>query len=175
MANLRAGRAAHLQHPTRAGASLFLVMKPARPLRFCVPAACALVFAFGPPSGKAQDQEDVAKTLELAAKAEPKEALRHLTKVIKELETDKTLTKTERLDLTGRVAQVLSEKTRLPEDVLAVMGPKTSKQVVRQIYYRRHLEYWLYERPLRIGVILEHNKGQDPFVRAIFSRPAEMR
>jgi hypothetical protein len=121
----------------------------------------------------AQEGEDAGKLLDMAAQAEPKEALKHLNRVVKILGTDKTLARAERTELIGRLAKVMSEKTRLPEDIQTVIGPQANKQVTRQIYYRRYLEHWMFDAPLGLWVTLDCAKGQDPVIRAIRPLPAD--
>ena len=105
--------------------------------------------------------------LDFAFEAEPKEAVKHLTKVANGLAADKTLTRAERRDLTARLAKVMADKVRRPEDVEAILGAKAKKQVAREVYYRRYLEHWLFESPVALCVTLDCAKGQDPVVRAI--------
>src|SRR5207253_2683381 len=58
--------------------------------------ACFLAaFLVGPAVAAAQDPGEFAKILDLASEAEPKEALRHLTKVASGLAADKGLTQAE--------------------------------------------------------------------------------
>lgn len=116
---------------------------------------------------RAQDPEVANKLLELAAQAEPKEALKHLTTVTNTLRANKTLTRAERESLTNRFVRILQAKARLPEDLAVVFGPMASKQVARQVFYRRYLEQWVVTSPVGLCVTFDCAKGQDPVIRTI--------
>ena len=57
-----------------------------------------------------------------------------------------------------------------PNDVHAaptIAAAKAGKHVVRQILFRRYLEHWIFEGPLRLWVTLDCAKGEDPTIRAV--------
>jgi hypothetical protein len=115
----------------------------------------------------AQDAASVAKILDLAAKAEPNEAVPHLTRVVNILGADGNYSRSERKGLIDRLAKLLGDKARHPGDIKAVLGVGASKQVVRQICYRRFLEHWVYDGPLRLCVTFDCSTGQEPGVRSV--------
>ncbi len=114
-----------------------------------------------------QEPDHVGKILELAAQAEPKDALPHLTRVVKILVSDKSLSQSERVDLTSRLARLLFEKARRPDDIQALVGHQTAKKVAREVFYGRYLEHWMFDPPLGLCVTLDCVKGLDPVVRGI--------
>jgi hypothetical protein len=136
--------------------------------RVCLFSAFCLSLLLGSVIAAAlQEGEDAGKLLEMASQSEPKEATKHLMKVIKVLENEKTLARGERADLMRRLARVMQEKLRLPHDVETVLGPQATRQVARQVYYRRYLEHWIFEAPVSLWVTLDCSKGSDPVIRGI--------
>jgi len=135
-------------------------------MRFGCP--CLIVaFVLAPMLLGSQEAGDVTKFLHLAAGAEPKEAIRHLTKVASALADDKALTRGERYEMTVRLARLLLDKAQGTADVEAVLGAKAVKQVSRQLFFRRYLEQWSYEAPVRLCVTLEWPRGKEVVIRAI--------
>jgi len=128
---------------------------------------CFLAAFLIPAIAPADEPDGFSKILDLASEAEPKEALRHLTRVATGLAADKGLTQVDRHELTARLARVLADKAREPGDLEAVLGTRAVKQVARQVIFRRYLEQWSYEAPVRLCVTLEWPRGKDVVIRAI--------
>jgi hypothetical protein len=71
--------------------------------------------------------------------------------------------------LAARLARRLPEAAHTPADVKEVLGKPT--QVARQVLYRRYLEQWTYDSPVRLCVVFDCVKGQDLSLRAAFPLP----
>jgi hypothetical protein len=108
---------------------------------------------------------DGSSLLEAARKLEGQESLRLLERVAQTMKSARPGTQA---SLRRRFIETLAEKARSPADVLLVLGPKTEKQVSRQLLYRRYLEQWIYESPAPAVILLDYQKGQDPVLRTIF-------
>jgi hypothetical protein len=126
-----------------------------------------LAAAFGHADVPAQDAADVAKILDMATRAEPNEAVGHLTRVVNILGADASYSRGERKGFALRLAKILRDKARHPDDVRVVFGANTSKQVVRQVCYRRYLEQWIYDVPVRISVTFDCHTGQEPILHSV--------
>ncbi len=136
-------------------------------------AGLMFVIPFANPTA-GQESDDLAKLLDKAALAESREALQHLTRGVVLLREVKIINQEERDKLTVRLAKVLFDKARGAEDVARVMGSKAGKQVVRQVFFRRYLEHWFFEAPVRLWVTLDCAKGEDPAIRAIQPAPRDV-
>ena len=119
------------------------------------------------PQAFGDERDLVIKCLETAANANAKEAWRCLNKAVRVLEKSKDLTEAERQELGGRFAEVLRERGLSAAEVLRLMGSDARRQVTRQVIYRRYLEHWMFESPVRLWVTLDCRKGQDAMVRMI--------
>jgi hypothetical protein len=71
--------------------------------------------------------------------------------------------------LAARLARRLPQAAHGPAEVQELLGTPT--QVARQVLYRRYLEQWTYDRPVRLCVVFDCLKGQDPLLRAAFPLP----
>jgi hypothetical protein len=127
----------------------------------------ASVALAGGPELVAQSPEDVTRLLDSAARAEPKEALEHLTKAVEMLGASKALPREQRAALTARLAKIMQEKIASPRELARVLGPAVQKQLVRQVLYRRYLEHWLVESPVRLWIVVAGVRGEDPVIRSI--------
>jgi hypothetical protein len=114
----------------------------------------------------AQDS-NVGQLLDLANLAEPKEALTHLTSVVRMLAAEQMVPRSQRRELAERLAQTLNRRIRTQEDIVLIFGQETGKSVSRQVLYRRYLECWTYDEPLGIRVVFDCPKGLDPVVIAV--------
>ncbi len=66
-------------------------------------------------------------------------------------------------DVGHRLAKILPIVARNPQEVTEILG--TDKAIHRQLLYRRYIEQWTYRTPLRLILVFECPKGQDPFLR----------
>ncbi len=96
--------------------------------------------------------------IRLANQAKEKEA-RQLLKQVVALLHQENFSPQERDDLTPPFVACLAKAARTPDAVAEVMEP-AKKSVSRQVYYRRYREQWIYEAPLRLGVVVEWKKGE---------------
>ena len=108
-----------------------------------------------------QAVKDVAKLVDSAERAEPIEGRRLLRQAVSLLQKEK-LPPADGEILVRQFAKALTKVATAPEDVTAIFGPETRKQMSRQVFYRRHREQWLIEQPVRLLVEFDCRKGQDP-------------
>lgn len=109
--------------------------------------------------------------LEKAAQAEPAQARAYLGMVTALLDKDDGLTPSGRVEITQKLAKLLPLKAKTQAEVLEVLGEKTLKTVSRQALFRRYREQWTYERPLRLVVIWDVAKGQEPILSSVTILP----
>jgi hypothetical protein len=64
-----------------------------------------------------------------------------------------------RAELANKVALILGDAARTPEQVRQILGPP--QMVSRQIVYKRYLEQWTYDHPLQLCLIwsVPHGEG----------------
>lgn len=128
--------------------------------------AFVVVFSLAP-ARDVKAQDGVAGLLEQARVADPKQALEHLRKAVRLLEAQSDMASEERQELVKRLAAVLEARAPTPAEFTFLLGPKLRKQVFRQVCYRRYIEYWLIEMPVRLQVTYDYRKGEDPRVTTI--------
>jgi hypothetical protein len=73
--------------------------------------------------------------------------------------------------LANRFARALQKCARSQEDVASVFGPATPKSTVREIYYRRYREQWIFDQPLRLVVVFDCVKGIEPKLLSVQALP----
>lgn len=72
-------------------------------------------------------------------------------------------------DNVHQLAKILPSVLRNPQEVQDVFG--SEKMVNRQILYRRYLEQWTYQRPVRLILVFECQKGEEPVLRQAWVAP----
>lgn len=127
-------------------------------------AGLLVVFAF-------QDAGAYELILEQVAQAEPPQARKALQSLLRAIEKDNALPPRERADLTARLAGLIQAKALTQAEVLEVLGEKTPRSLSRQVLFRRYREQWTYERPLRLIVIWDVRRGQEPILKAVLPGP----
>lgn len=127
----------------------------------------SVILVSGIPIAKGGGRDHVNQYLDMATNANATEAWELLSKAVRSLEKSKELTEAERHECVRRLADILRERGAKPEEILRLMGPDARKQVARQVLYRRYLESWMFETPVRLWVTLDCRKGQDPMVRMV--------
>lgn len=147
--------------------AVFMVFPRNRSIRIIAGLAMgSAVYVLGG-QGYPQEADDVSKLIEVASQAETKAARAHLSKAVLLLGENKTLTRAQRTEVTRRLASVLKAKATSPADLAEILGPKAQKQIARQLLYRRYVEHWLVESPVRLRIVLTCVKGEEPVIQAI--------
>jgi hypothetical protein len=107
---------------------------------------------------------DPSKLVGLIDQVSDKEARRVLKAALKSQPAEKS--GAERDGFAVALAKALPRVARTPEQILDVMGGDSPKTVVRQIFYRRYREQWIFEHPIRFCVVFDCEKGKDSRVMA---------
>jgi hypothetical protein len=81
-------------------------------------------------------------------------------------EQRRTATQAELDTLAARLARALPRAADTPFAVKELLGDPG--QVARQVLYRRYLEQWSYDSPVRLCVVFDCRKGLDPSLRAVY-------
>jgi hypothetical protein len=76
--------------------------------------------------------------------------------------------------LVAALVKALPRIARTPEEILDVMGAASRKMVVREIFYRRYREQWIFLHPIRCCVVFDCVKGKDPGVLTVIPLPADI-
>ncbi len=71
-------------------------------------------------------------------------------------------------ELVSAFARVLPKVAVSPAEVLEVIGPHANKTAVRQVFYRRYREQWIFEHPLHVCVVFDCVRGMEARVIAVF-------
>jgi hypothetical protein len=134
------------------------------PVRFWL-----ILIIFGCGTALAQGKGDEpGQVLDLADKARGLEARKLLRQAIKVIsEQKKTGTGAEMDALLVRLAQGIEKSGQTQSEILSIFGEKTSKTVVRQVYFRRYREQWIFEKPVPLTIVFDCIKGREPKVLTV--------
>ena len=120
-------------------------------------------------SALAKEPDRPTKLLELAGKTQGKEARRLVNQAIVLLNEEKTARTQEEMNgLATRLAMTIEMCAHTPKDVQEIFGEKTAKTMVRQVFFRRYYEQWIYEKPVRIVVVFDCIKGKEAKLSKVF-------
>ncbi len=115
-------------------------------------------------SAAAGDDADDVKAIERASRVGRKEGQRLLGEIWDSWRRQKR----EVPPTTGKAfARALAAVCGTPEAATAILGADAEKQLARQVFFRRHHEQWLLDRPLRLCLVFDWIKGQEPRLIAV--------
>jgi hypothetical protein len=114
---------------------------------------------------------DPTKLADVVDQVSPKDARLVLKAALKGQPDEKP--GTERQGLVSAIAKALPRVARTPEEILDVLGADSPKTVVREIFYRRYREQWVFEHPTRLCVVFDCVKGKDSRVLAVLPLPGD--
>jgi len=126
----------------------------------------------GAPARSQEDGDEPGRLLELATKAQGKEARDLLGRAVKALaEGKQPKTQAEMEALLVRLARGIENSAQTQKEILGIFGD-CQKTEVRQVYFRRYREQWIFETP-RLTVVFDCIKGRDPRVLTVLVPSSE--
>jgi hypothetical protein len=117
-------------------------------------------------TGEPEGRGEPARLLDLAGKAQGKEARDLLGRAVKALaESKQPKTQAEMEALLMRLGRGIENTAQTQKEILGIFGgcPKTE---VRQVYFRRYREQWIFEKP-PLTVVFDCIKGREPKVLTV--------
>jgi hypothetical protein len=113
-------------------------------------------------------KRDPSKLAPLVEQVSRKDGRRLLRSWIKIQDEENPLPITER---NAAFVKALPRAARAPDEILEVMGGGSPKTVVRQFFYRRYREQWIFEHPLRCCVVFDCVRGKDFWLLSVLPLP----
>ncbi|HMF16353.1 MAG TPA: hypothetical protein VKE98_04060 [Gemmataceae bacterium] len=126
----------------------------------------------GEPAHSQEDGGEPGRLLDLAAKARGKEARDLVGRAVKALAGGKQpKTQAEMEALLVRLARGIENSAQTQKEILGIFGD-CQKTEIRQVYFRRYREQWIFEKP-RLTVVFDCIKGKEPKVLTVLVPASE--
>jgi hypothetical protein len=130
-----------------------------------------LILWTGEPARSQEDGGEPGRLLDLAAKSQGKEARDLVGRAVKAIAGGKQpKTQAEIGALLLRLARGI-ESAQSQKEILGIFGD-CQKTEVRQVYFRRYREQWIFEKP-RLTVVFDCIKGREPKVLTVLVPTSE--